>query len=274
MISIAMTTYNGERYLEKQINSLLEQTLKADEIIICDDCSTDQTEKILERYAEQNPCIHYIKNDTNLGYRKNFKKAVSLTQGDYIFLCDQDDEWHPDKLEQMLAIMKEKGCKALCSDYTLIDSDSCKLKKESFAIHPFIKQAKEDSLTPIVFSQLIFGNLLQGCTYCFTRDVKEKYLELSNEDVDHDQQIMFVATLLGDVYFYKKELIDYRIHSSNAIGISEKGSGEGLELKKPSRKPFMVIFLDELNDVIPVKNMNWYKILYYLRIPYLVSRAR
>lgn len=274
MISVAMTTYNGKEYVEKQILSLLSQTVIPDEIIICDDGSVDGTREILRILAEKNTCIKVIENEENLGYRRNFKKAISLTQGDYIFLCDQDDEWHLDKIERMVRIMDEEKCTALCCDYTLIDEKSNPLKKEDYYIHPLIKKAKPEGLTPIVFDQLIYGNILQGCTYCFTKKVKNAYLQLENEDVDHDQQIMFVAALLGMVFFYKVPLIDYRIHSGNAIGLSKKDAEDGIELKKPSRKPFMVTFLEELNQVIPVKKKMWYTILFYLRIPYFVSKLR
>lgn len=269
-----MTTYNGETYVEKQIRTLLAQTHLPDEIIICDDGSTDGTRTILKQIAAGNPCIKVIENEKNLGYRKNFKKAISLTQGDYIFLCDQDDEWHPDKIERMVKIITEQKCMALCCDYDLIDENSDPLRKEDFYVHPFIKKTEEGKLAQIRFEQLIYGNILQGCTYCFTKKVKDTFLQLDNEDVDHDQQIMFVSTLLGKVLFYKTALIDYRIHSSNAIGLSQTGESEGIKLKKPSKKPFMILFLDELNRVIPVKKKNWYRLLYYLRIPYFVSKFR
>ena len=274
MISVAMTTYNGKEYVEKQVHTLLSQTLLPDEIIICDDGSDDGTREILRNVAEENARIRVIENEENLGYRRNFKKAISLTQGDYIFLCDQDDEWHLDKIERMVKIMDEEKCAALCCDYALIDERSKPLKKEDYFVHPFIKKANTESLTRISFRRLIYGNILQGCTYCFTKEVKEAYLQLKNEDVDHDQQIMFVSALLGKTLFYKTPLIDYRIHSANAIGLSKKGTEEGIELKKPSRKPFMVTFLEELNQVIPVTKIKWYSILFYLRIPYFVSKLR
>lgn len=274
MISVAMTTYNGERYVEKQVRTLLEQTLVPDEIIICDDGSTDATIRILERLAGENSCISLHKNTKNLGYRRNFKQAVSLTRGEYVFLCDQDDEWYPEKLEVMVRIMKEKGLKALCCDFRLIGPDSEPVEKSTFYIHPFIRKAKEESLSPIRFGNLVYGNILQGCTCCFTEEVREKYLQLSNTDVDHDHQIMFVAALLGDVCFYKHPLIGYRIHTGNAIGLTAKTEETGIELKKPSSKPFMVQFLEELDRVIPVPRLAWYKSLFYLRIPYFVSALR
>lgn len=274
MISIAMATYNGEKYIEEQLESLLNQTVLPDEIIICDDCSTDKTVQIIKDKYSCYGCIKLYVNEKNLGYRRNFKKAISLTQGDFIFLCDQDDEWHEDKIETMVSLMETNQCVALCSDFRLIDESSNPLSKQSFKIHPFIRDASDGELAQIRFRQLVFGNIVQGCTYCFLKQVKDLYLKLDNDEVDHDHQIMFVSTLSGKVYFLKKELIDYRIHSSNAIGLAEKDAGMMLELKKPSRKPFMVRFIDELDSVMKVKNKTIYKCMYYLRIPYFVSKFR
>ena len=85
MISVAMTTFNGEKYIEKQIESILNQSLSVDEIIICDDGSTDNTIELMKKYN-----VQIIQNKKNLGYKLNFKKAMEKCKGDYIFLCDQD----------------------------------------------------------------------------------------------------------------------------------------------------------------------------------------
>ena len=94
--SIALATYNGERYLQEQLNSFLHQTRLPDEIIACDDCSTDRTMDILESFAISALFAVYIyRNAINLGYTKNFERAISLCSGDVIFLSDQDDVWFP-----------------------------------------------------------------------------------------------------------------------------------------------------------------------------------
>ena len=99
MISVAMTTYNGEKYIRKQIESILNQSMKVDEIIVCDDGSTDKTVEILKEYP-----VTVYQNENNLGYRLNFKKAMSLCTHEYTFLCDQDDIWEKKKIKT-----KEKG---------------------------------------------------------------------------------------------------------------------------------------------------------------------
>ena len=105
-ISIAMTTFNGERYLREQLDSLYFQTLLPDEIVVVDDCSVDNTKEILEEYHKKKGLIYYI-NESNVGVNKNFEKAISLCSGDYIALCDQDDVWFKNKIEQTRRMMQE-----------------------------------------------------------------------------------------------------------------------------------------------------------------------
>jgi glycosyltransferase involved in cell wall biosynthesis len=103
LLSIALCTYNGARYLPTQLESLLLQTRPADEIIISDDCSTDETWVLLEAFKANYPgAVRLLKNDTNLGYGENFKQAILQCSGQYIFPCDQDDSWYPHKIETFL----------------------------------------------------------------------------------------------------------------------------------------------------------------------------
>ena len=106
-ISIAMTTYNGEKYLAEQLDSILSQTHTDWELIICDDCSTDSTWQILQEYAQKDSRIKIYKNEQNLGFKKNFEKAIGLCTGDYIALSDQDDVWFPEHLSLLYSIKKD-----------------------------------------------------------------------------------------------------------------------------------------------------------------------
>ena len=101
VISIVMATYNGGLYLEQQMESIVVQTYPNIEIIIVDDCSTDNTIEILQMFQQKYSNIKLFNNAANLGYIKNFEKGCSLASGEYIALCDQDDYWHPDKLKKM-----------------------------------------------------------------------------------------------------------------------------------------------------------------------------
>lgn len=108
-ISIAMATYNGEEYLQEQLDSFLGQTRQPDELVVSDDCSTDRTLEIVERFAMTAPFkVHYYRNKKNLGYAGNFNVVLQHCTGDLVFMSDQDDVWHSSKIEKMAAIFDEQ----------------------------------------------------------------------------------------------------------------------------------------------------------------------
>ena len=112
MIGIAMTTYNGEKYLKEQIDSILNQTVSDFELIVCDDVSSDSTMDILNDYAEKDDRVHVFRNEENLGFLKNFEKAIRicLDRGaEYVALSDQDDVWMKNHLEVLLNTISSGG---------------------------------------------------------------------------------------------------------------------------------------------------------------------
>ena len=272
MISIAMTTYNGAQFVQAQLRSILEQTRQPDEIIICDDGSRDDTVNIIRHVMETSGTdrIRLVENEENLGYIRNFYKAISLTKGDYIFLADQDDIWHREKLEKSLAIMERTGAAAICTRSRLIDRDGQEMDENAFIVSVLLTRLKEE-LGPVRFSDLVIENVAQGCTYCFTKEVRAKYLALNSRQLIHDHQIMFIASLVGKVYACAEPMIDYRIHGSNSAGLQENDKNIKVIWKKPKLKPSRVIFLEELNRVVKVPHVHFYKLLYYLRLPYFLS---
>lgn len=108
-VSVAMCTYNGAKYIREQIDSILGQTVQDIELIVCDDCSSDETLSVLHEYANHDPRIRIYQNEQNLGYKQNFAKALSLCTGEYIALSDQDDIWMPDHIEVLLAILGNRS---------------------------------------------------------------------------------------------------------------------------------------------------------------------
>ena len=264
MISVAMTTYNGQQYIEQQLQSIINQTTPVDEIIICDDGSTDETCNIIKRFDDKR--IILVCNPQNLGYIENFYQAIARTSGDYIFLADQDDIWRPDKVEKMVAFMERQSCVAACSNFELMDQDGKVIaERENYQIHPKVLSCKKPYLM-LTTLQLVFRNVAQGCTYCFDKTVKKIYVDLHNTEVIHDHQIMLIASCAGKVGFLNEKLISYRIHEKNSIGFSKKNKEYKLK-KALSREPFMYRFFRQLNAHITVKGLYFYKLLYYLRIP-------
>ena len=123
MISVSMCTYNGAKHIREQLESITEQSVQPDEIIICDDGSSDDTIKIAkEILAEWSGKSKVIKNEVNLGFSKNFIKAIELCEGDIIFLCDQDDVWHKEKIAIMTDMLaKHQDALLVVHDSLLVD---------------------------------------------------------------------------------------------------------------------------------------------------------
>src|SRR4051812_17962871 len=98
LVSVAMATYNGARYVAEQLDSILQQTYSLIEIVVVDDGSKDETVEIIKEYQAQHPCIRLYQNEINIGVNKTFEKAISYCSGEYIALSDQDDIWMPEKV--------------------------------------------------------------------------------------------------------------------------------------------------------------------------------
>lgn len=138
LVSIAMTTYNGEKFIKKQLDSIINQTYKNLEIIICDDGSTDKTIDIIKEYQKKDKRIKLYINEKNLGFSKNFEKAISLCKGDYIALSDQDDIWELDKIETMVKNINDAIL--VYGDEKLIDEKDNIIADSFFQITEYIPE--------------------------------------------------------------------------------------------------------------------------------------
>lgn len=125
-VSVCMCTYNGEKYIVPQLESIYAQTLTPDEVIICDDGSTDQTVSLVKSFIEEHDLKDTWKiycNEVNKGYPGNFYYAGSLCTKEVVFLSDQDDVWHKEKIERMCEALTESGAKVCCCKFSLMDAD-------------------------------------------------------------------------------------------------------------------------------------------------------
>ena len=212
-ISIAMTTYNGADYLLEQLESLRTQSLMADEVIIVDDCSTDNTVELLNMYIQKYHLDNWvlIKNSSNIGWRKNFRKALQETTGDVVFLCDQDDIWNKDKISLMVKeFNKSPSIELLASNYEILDfgrNDKIKIKDvelDNGAVVPFSLKNKSISV------------MRPGCTFAVKREL---IVLLEKYDIDrfgHDNILWNLAMIRGTLYLYLKRLIHFRRHETSA----------------------------------------------------------
>lgn len=270
IVSVAMATYNGEKYIIQQIKSILRQSKTIDEIIIVDDNSDDKTVELIK--SLNCPLIQVYQNKVNLGYIENFYKAISLTKGDYVFLSDQDDVWEKDKVEKSLFVLQKSNINmAVCTGFSLIDQCGNPIMNiNDYQINNFVFK-KHKHIEDITLRRLAFGNIVQGCTYCIKRDVVDVYLKIHNKEVVHDYQLMLLASSMGKVKYLNEPLIKYRLHGNNAIGFSKKKHRIEIPRKKASKEPFMARFFKQMNKEIFVPNIRYYLFLYYIRAPYLLA---
>lgn len=220
MISVAMATYNGAKFIEKQLDSIFNQTLLIDELVIVDDCSTDQTVEIIRQYQNKYPSvkINLVLNETNIGYKKNFYKAISSCTGDYILLCDQDDIWKKDKVEILYNLIKSNPQIAIiASTFDEINEDDQVITKNKNLYSNHLKE--KQIFVPL--QDLIFHNIAQGCAMIMTKRIKELYLENFTEKLPHDRILNVIAAMNDGLLFYNKSLFSYRIHSNNTIGLAD-----------------------------------------------------
>jgi len=211
MISVALTTYNGEKFLREQLDSIYAQSYKNIEVIVCDDCSSDSTVGILEEYRSKFGLKYYI-NEKNLGFVKNFEKAISLCTGDFIALSDQDDIWVVAKLETLINQIGESDL--IFADAVMIDDDE-EIITDSFMKANLLYYSKSDQ-----FERLLYRNFVQGASMLFRTELRERILPFPEEIPYHDWWIALTAASGSEIKYEEKALIKYRIHVSNNSGAS------------------------------------------------------
>lgn len=226
MTSVALCTYNGENYIRKQIDSILNQTVKVDEIVVCDDGSTDETLSIIESFRENTSVdIRIYRNETNLGVCANFQKAVDLCNGDIIFLSDQDDVWHGDKVETVVGYFNLHHQKQVVfTDGQLIDGSGEAISDgtlwKCFGIDNTCLKQIENGLGMEIFA---FENRATGATMAIRRgfEYTSSFSKFCIDDILHDGALAMLALIDNRLGHIDKCLIDYRIHGNQECGIGE-----------------------------------------------------
>lgn len=210
MISVAMATYNGEKFLREQLDSILNQTYKDIELIVCDDCSTDSTWSILQEYQQKDKRIRCYKNEKNLGFKKNFGKAISLCNGEFIALSDQDDIWIPEKLEESIKYINEYDM--TCSNASLIDKNNLPLnltmQKDILRFDFF--PTNQDQL----LCHLCHKNIVQGATILAKTNFIKECLPIPDVFPFHDHWFALFAATHNGIKYIDKPLLLYRKHTN------------------------------------------------------------
>jgi len=219
--SIALCTYNSEKFLKSQLQSIKDQKLLPNEMVVCDDGSTDASIFILQEFKKESPFpVKIICNEKNLGYTKNFEKAISFCSCDIIFLCDHDDIWLPEKIVKMKEAFIEQPqidlffCDSYLVDQNLNNLGTTFLKR----IHFSEAEQKEFTEGGNPLSTLLYRTVPSGNTMAFRKSLLPKILPISTYWV-HDSWTMNIAAMVGKIGFINEPLVLYRQHENQNIGV-------------------------------------------------------
>jgi glycosyltransferase involved in cell wall biosynthesis len=218
-----MCTFNGQRFVEEQLDSILSQTRVPDEIIICDDASTDQTVDRVAKIAARRSTIHIIQNEKNLGYLKNFEAAIRRTTGDVIFLSDQDDVWFSDKVTTMMVPFAENREVVLAySDALLADAALRPTGDTMFGRRKGVRLGSAQTVR-----ELGRGVGFNGPAVAFHSRLKPFVIPFSplSRQWGHDHWIGFIAYAVGETRVVNRPLLYYRRHGRNTGGDAELDGG-------------------------------------------------
>ena len=216
-ISVAMATYNGERFLGEQLRSIAAQERLPDELVVADDSSVDRTWEIVAEFARTAPFpVRLHRNERRLGWRANFMSALARCGSDLIALCDQDDVWHPTKLAIAERAMDEPDIVLFFHDAWLIDGTG---KRTGPANIFSFARAQSAALGLFIFQPLW---LLDGVPSLAAGAIEPvgsiDRQQRSARRAPHDQWLFFLATVLGTVRFSQERLTELRQHGGNAVG--------------------------------------------------------
>ena len=223
-VSIAMATYNGERFILEQLRSLASQTHLPDELVVCDDCSADRTVDIIMEFAATAPFpVRLHVNDKRLGWAANFMGVVVLCSHDVIAFCDQDDVWSPEKIETLLPKFQGETL-LVCHEADIVDADLnymrplMRLPPSKVAFEPLQIGPWDNAFG---FTQMVSRDLLRFNDY-WAQSLDH---DRPASPMAHDQWFSFLASVLGRVVYVSTPLAKYRQHGRNAVGTEYHSHG-------------------------------------------------
>jgi glycosyltransferase involved in cell wall biosynthesis len=219
-ISVALCTYNGARYLYEQLVSFVQQQRQPDELVVCDDGSTDATLKVLREFARSAPfAVHIHCNEANLGVTRNFERAIALCSGDVIAMSDQDDVWLPEKLARMEAAFEaDPEIGLVICDAWLVGPDLAPSGQKAWVNLPFGPAMQRRFNLGRGPRQMLRYNLVTGAFCAFRAELREILLPIPTCWV-HDGWIGIVATAVAPARAIPEPLVLYRQHGNQEIGL-------------------------------------------------------
>lgn len=229
-ISIALCTFNGAEFIGQQIDSIINQSVVPSELIICDDGSSDNTVDIIEEISKSCPfAIKIVKNNIRLGFVKNFEQAILLCSGDIIFLCDQDDVWHEEKIEMTIAEFEhDDDVMAVFTNADVVSDRLVSLGHTMFDHVGFGEQEKNSVLNGGDFELALSMFFVTGMTLAFKTELTPAIVPIPthNPSIIHDRWIALIASAVGKLAFVDVPLVRYRQHGNQQIGASKVVRGQ------------------------------------------------
>ncbi len=219
-VDILLATYNGEKYLKEQIDSILNQTYDSFRLIISDDCSIDKTREILEEYAKKDDRVVVFNQDINLGVTKNFEFLLSKVESEYFMFSDQDDIWKEDKIQKCLEKIKKENADLVYSDLEVVDADLNVTYESYWKLKGFYKKVKKYN----DFNSLYLNNYITGCTMFSKKECINTILPFphTSEFVIFDYWMALMISQSGKMAYIEEPLTKYRQHKKNTIGSKKR----------------------------------------------------
>ena len=226
-ISVAMCTYNGGPFLREQLASIAAQERPPDELVVCDDGSTDDSRAIVKEFARRSAfATHFVANESNLGSTKNFEKAIALCNGDIVSLADQDDVWYPYKLKRVeVEFLESTETVGVFSDADLIDDDSRWLSRRLWNAFSFgaVEQDRFEKCRAL--EVLLKHPVVTGATMAFRRELINIVFPIPSTHI-HDRWLSFLLAARGQFVAIREPLMQYRRHKGQQAGLPPQRRGE------------------------------------------------
>ena len=216
-VDVLLASYNGEKYIEAQISSILNQTYKNIKLIISDDCSTDGTIDILKKYAQKDNRIQLYLQEKNLGVVKNIEFLLKKVNNNLYMLSDQDDVWLPQKIEKSVELLKKKNVDLVFGDLKIVDKDLNTIY-ESFTKYMLLDRKINQYIESKKINYLY--NCVTGCTILSKKKFITEILPLptNSKYMIHDHWIGLIVSFNGKLAYMPEQYILYRQHGNNEVG--------------------------------------------------------
>ena len=218
-ISVAMCTFNGAQFLDAQLESLAAQIRPPDELVVCDDGSSDNSQEIIKNFSRRSAFdVRLVVNDANLGTTRNFEKAIQLCQSPIIALADQDDIWYAHKLDRIERVFRSSPSNvAVFSDADIIDEHSQPVRQRLWRTHGFDSADQKEFANSGGLSVLIKHPVVTGATMAFQRKFLDLLIPIPSTET-HDLWISFLLSAFGRIEAIPEPLMQYRQHPEQQIG--------------------------------------------------------